>query len=146
MHINIKKASVEDKQEVLKLCRYFYNRWLPYAYHYFKNKWKRLYQQILVATCEDKIIGYLAFRTPNSDKRFKTTLYVSDLYVLPKYRRKGIGSKLIESVESIKKEKGLDKIVVNVDKKSHFIRFYHELGFKIYKKSPKSLKLIKTGD
>lgn len=143
MDIDIRKASVEDKKEVLELCRFFYNK-LPHAYQYFKNRWDKLYEQVVVATLEDKVVGYLAFCTPNSDKRFKDTFYISDLYVLPAYRGKGIGKKLVEFAERIKKEKGLNKLIVNVDKNSNSIRFYNKLGFKRYKKSNKSLKLIKV--
>lgn len=143
MRVNIKKASIEDKQEVLALCRFFYNRWSPYTYQYFKNKWDGLYKQVVVATLESRIIGYLAFRTPNSDRRFKDMLYISDLYVLPKHREKGIGTKLVEFAERIKNERKLGRLIVNVDKNSNSIKFYNELGFKIYKKSHKSCKLIK---
>lgn len=146
MEVKITKASIEDKQEVLELCKYFYNRWLPHAYHYFKNKWSRIHEQVVVATLENRIVGYLAFHTPNSDKRFKDALYISDLYVLPKYRRKGIGSKLVEFAMRIKKEKGLYRLIVNVDKNSDSVRFYHERSFRVYYKSHKSLKLIKTED
>jgi ribosomal protein S18 acetylase RimI-like enzyme len=61
--------------------------------------------------------------------------YISNLAVFEKYRRKGIALKLLNRVEEVAAEKGLNKLslIVEIDN-SHAISLYEKFGFRIVKK------------
>lgn len=60
----------------------------------------------------------------------KTICYISDLSVHPIFRRKGIGSRMINHMKLLAKSKGFTKICLGVYKeKTELIRLYKKLGF-----------------
>lgn len=88
-----------------------------------------------VAKEDNKIVGII---TGNS---YYKEVHISDLIILEEYRNKQIGSKLVETVESYYKDKGLE----NINLTTYGFQapeFYKKCGFKVEfvrenKKNPK---------
>lgn len=61
---------------------------------------------------------------------------INDLYVLPEFRRRGVGRKLmVESLRKLK-AKGVEAIRLSVLKENNAaVRLYEKLGFQIYQYS-----------
>lgn len=86
---------------------------------------------VLVAEDKGKIVGVM--KADIRERTFyepKTEGAIVDLYVLPEYRRSGLGAKLIE--ETIKKLKGKADIVTAEFPSQNMIAadFYRKLGFR----------------
>jgi len=68
---------------------------------------------ILVALIGGEFVGFISFEIDEAeyfDTKIKKFGSVLELYVSEKYRRKGIGSKLMKRVENFFKEKGLNNL------------------------------------
>ena len=63
----------------------------------------------LVVEEDDTIVGFALFYTNYSTWKGKC-LYLEDFFVLPEYRRSGIGSALFDKVVSIAKERGVKRM------------------------------------
>ena len=98
-----------------------------------KNKDKLL----LVAEDNKKLIGYLLLETKFRDPFLEGNRigYVSELYVLPKYRRKGISKSLLEQGNKWFKKKRFKWIMVSTHSRDKpAIRFWEKKGFKEFNK------------
>ena len=86
---------------------------------------------ILLAVSNDtKIIGMVSIVFLSRLNRDTLEMYIPELVVLEKYRRQGIGKKLIQSCISLAEEKKCHRIRLesgNQRKESH--QFYTNLGF-----------------
>jgi ribosomal protein S18 acetylase RimI-like enzyme len=86
---------------------------------------------ILLAVSNDtKIIGMVSVVFLSRLNRDTLEMYIPELVVLEKYRRQGIGKKLIQSCISLAEEKKCHRIRLesgNQRKESH--QFYTNLGF-----------------
>lgn len=63
----------------------------------------------IVAETNDLIVGFALFYTNYSTWKGKC-LYLEDFYVLPEYRKSGIGSELFDEVVKIAKERGVKRM------------------------------------
>ncbi|MFP3190206.1 MAG: GNAT family N-acetyltransferase [Thermoproteota archaeon] len=90
-------------------------------------------RSIMVAKDDGRIVGYIMFNLNASDpfKVKEKWCYVSDIYVLPDYRKKGIGSMLLRAVEELAKKEGIKSIRLIVWRDNEEgIKFYKSLNFK----------------
>jgi len=123
-----RQANLEDKEEILKLVRGLYSRSSPEMIKKWIKNFERFKSGTFVVEENDKIIAYIAFGIKED------FLYIGDLYVKSKYRKRGFGKKLIEIVESAQKNLNKKNIIVNVRKRNtRAMRFYRKNGFKILK-------------
>lgn len=78
----------------------------------------------LVAIDKNEIIaGVLGFVDPYADSDF---FFVSDLFVVTEYKKKGIGRELMKELEIILKEKGISVIqLMSIDNNKEF---YQKIG------------------
>ena len=94
---------------------------------------------IFVAEVNGLITGFIA-AWPETDTVAKTALlthhtyiYISDLVVLPSYRKQGIGAALIKQVEKFAMESGVKLLRVNVLTQNSFAAdFYRRMGYRDY--------------
>jgi len=78
----------------------------------------------LVAVDKDEIIaGVLGFVDPYADADF---FFVSELFVVPEYKKKGIGRGLMNELETILKGKGIS--VIQLISISNNKEFYQKIG------------------
>ncbi len=78
----------------------------------------------LVAVDKDEIIaGVLGFVDPYADADF---FFVSELFVVPEYKKKGIGRGLMNELETILKGKGIS--VIQLISISNNREFYQKIG------------------
>jgi len=87
---------------------------------------------VLIAESGEDCVGYLLGHTDEAQPIFKHRSYgtVTDLFVVPEFRRKGIGSKLLEETLSFFRSRGIGHVRLNVlarDKRSR--AFYEKHGF-----------------
>jgi GNAT superfamily N-acetyltransferase len=86
--------------------------------------------RILVAEVDDEVVGMTAFRTDKPIEHERPHVYVSDLVVLPRYRRFGIARALLEAVEAETRSLGIGRILLMVYADNEVARrVYDEYGF-----------------
>ncbi|NNG00389.1 MAG: GNAT family N-acetyltransferase [Desulfobacteraceae bacterium] len=78
---------------------------------------------------DKETLGYFQIRE-NSD-----ILYLYDIQILPPYRKKGIGRKIVNYVINVARERHCDKINLAVFKSSPAINLYQKSGFKIFEET-----------
>jgi N-acetylglutamate synthase-like GNAT family acetyltransferase len=137
--MKIRKAKESDKEEVIKLVRKLYGRSAPRMVEKRKRDFYREKRKILVVEVNGKVIAYLAYYFD------QYSLKVSDLYVLLKYRKKGIAIKLLKKAENLKKTHKKKYLRVDVRKKDKpAARLYEKFGFEVWMpKGRRALKLRK---
>ena len=137
--MKIRKAKLEDKEQFLKLVRYLYAKSAPKNYREWKKQYRNMFKIALIAEVNKKIIAFITF-VPQKD-----SIYICDLYILPKYRKKGIALSFLKKVDKIRKNLGKKYLKVSNRKKDKSaFKLYTKFGFKIWKpKSKNSLRLRK---
>ncbi|MBQ9072029.1 MAG: GNAT family N-acetyltransferase [Bacilli bacterium] len=90
---------------------------------------------ILVALIDNKIVGYVYCIVDNDNKITKETeAKIESIYVDLEYRNKGIGTKLINEIISLLKEKNVKYIFIeNLVENQNSKYLYEKLGFKIFR-------------
>ena len=93
--------------------------------------------EILVAEENNKIVGFVSFNIVNKNEELIMNdipaIYISDIVVLAQYRHMGIGTKLIQEVESFAKEKGIKYLkLIAFSKNKDAIKVYEQSGFEDY--------------
>jgi len=84
--------------------------------------------KILVAEEKGKLIGAVRFAVIDSK------LKLGRLAVLPNYRCKGIGGKLITSVLKVAQEENIKTVALDVMEEKGLVPFYEKFGFKMKSK------------
>lgn len=112
--VNIRSFSTEDKSDVMELMAKFRvvlasfrNKETKEDIEEAKDELDSFLEKnypIYVADLDGKIIGYLVCRI--EDK----TVWAEALYVLPEFRRKGIGSSLYQKAEKLAEEMGNETV------------------------------------
>lgn len=89
--------------------------------------------QVLVASDGNRLIGYAMFYNEVNSPFEKThrTSEVTDLYVKPSYRRRGVGEQLLQSCLDRVKSKGVTHVQLRVwNANRAAIALYRKLGFR----------------
>ncbi|MFB6246407.1 MAG: N-acetyltransferase family protein [Candidatus Pacearchaeota archaeon] len=92
---------------------------------------------VLFAEIEDEVVGYLHGKVLNNYEREESEGSIYDIFVLENYRKKGIGTGLVNHFREMLEEKGSDKnkniiytppLELELDKA---IKFFESLGFEV---------------
>jgi len=91
---------------------------------------KELDYELLVADADGKIIGFIDRWIISDFVHGGKLAYIQNLYVSPNYRRKGIGSRLLQETVKRAKDKGVIEIHVSTEfDNKGAIEFYRKQGF-----------------
>jgi GNAT superfamily N-acetyltransferase len=71
-------------------------------------------------------VGFASF-SHQGEKTYK----LEKLYVLSEVQKTGAGKKLLETVETVAKSMGAEKLILNVNRKNKAITFYQKNGFTV---------------
>jgi GNAT superfamily N-acetyltransferase len=89
----------------------------------------RPYAESIVAELDHQLVGFGLFFYTYSTFLTKPGLYLEDVFVLPEYRRQGIGKALMTSVAKIASDRGCGRLEWSVlDWNQSAIDFYQSLG------------------
>ncbi|MGF1477923.1 MAG: GNAT family N-acetyltransferase [Cyanophyceae cyanobacterium] len=89
----------------------------------------RPYAEAIVAQWEEQVVGFALFFTNYSTFLTRPGIYLEDIFVLPEYRRRGIGRAILDRVAQIARERGCSRLEWSVlDWNEPAIAFYKELG------------------
>jgi len=108
---------------------------------YLNNDLKSAYRKLLVATDKSDIVGVILVKLFRSLKvaGYKKRGYLSNLYVVPEYRKQGVGRKLTAKAISWLKSVGADEATLEIYENNLAARMlYEKLGFTTY-----SVKMMK---
>lgn len=100
---------------------------------YFDNLIKN--EEIYIAKVDKEIVGYIIFNIKekeNPSMRYRKQLNIDAICVDERYRGKGIGTKILESIKEIAKTKGCTDLYLTVNQENeNAIKVYEKFGFKV---------------
>ena len=92
----------------------------------------RVYAEAIVAEVEDKVVGFALFFSNYSTFLTQPGIYLEDLFVLPKYRRRGIGKAILSYLGKLALERNAGRLEWSVlDWNASAIAFYQEMGAEV---------------
>jgi GNAT superfamily N-acetyltransferase len=90
------------------------------------------YVEAIVAECDGEVVGFALFFYNYSTFLTKPGIYLEDLFVLPEYRRQGIGKAFFTYLAKLALEKNCGRLEWSVlDWNEPAIAFYRQMGAKI---------------
>ena len=131
--MNIRKAEENDLRGVVDI---FITEFLKEP---FKEIWskenalkkvKKYFKEsnILVAEINNEIVGFIISSTYLFYDGNRG--YIEDICVKEEFKKKGIGTKLMQKAEDYFKEKGIKTFNLMTSKKNDVFKFYEKLGYK----------------
>lgn len=92
----------------------------------------RVYVEAIVVEVEDKVVGFALFLPNYSTFLTKPGIYLEDLFVLPEYRRQGIGKAMLSYLGKLAIARNAGRIEWSVlDWNESAIAFYQSMGAKV---------------
>ena len=139
--MKIRNATFEDKEGVIRLVKVRDYNYSP-NYKKYISLWEKMIdswiKKTFVVEIDGKIVAYTFYNLR------RDSIYLADLYVLPKYREKKIATKLIKKVENLQKKLGKKYLQTDVNEKNiPAKKLYEKTKFKIIKRSGGDLRLRK---
>lgn len=144
MDIKIKKATLNNVQEIMSLNQQLFDTeyanfdktldcsWTSKNRDYFKNSITKDKKLALIAVVQNKIVGYLIGDIIKAEKHrnIQKLASLDDMFVLVKYRSKGVGSNLCKQFLRWVKSKNIKRVgvVASVQNKKAIL-FYKKCGF-----------------
>jgi GNAT superfamily N-acetyltransferase len=123
-------ALIQELADFEKLSHEFEGKLEDLEKHIFGEK---PYLYALVAEEGNQVVGYALYFYNYSTFLTKPGIYLEDLYVMPNFRKRGLGKSLLLQLGQVAKEIGAGRIDWSVlDWNEPAIQFYKSLGAKIY--------------
>lgn len=144
----IKKATIRDFEALKEIKLLSKKEELKYSgtikpidknkeiyFSYLKKDLKHKNRSIFMVLENKKVIGMILAQSfkPLPISKFQKKGYISNLYILKDYRKKGIGKKLVNYVLKWLKEKKVGHITLEIHvKNAPALKLYRKMGFKDY--------------
>ena len=91
-----------------------------------------IYAETIITVIEDKTVGFALFFPNYSTFLTKPGIYLEDLFVLPEYRRQGIGKAMLSYLSKLARERDAGRLEWSVlDWNESAIAFYQDMGAKV---------------
>lgn len=146
--MKIRIATEKDTEDLEIIYNYFLQDMVQYDAEAMglnvleRIKWSIQDENTCIFLCqeEEEIWGMIRIqkRHCSIDTRHINCVKITDLYVIPSKRKRGIASAFIHYVIQYAEQKGIAQIILKVDEENHLARsLYKSLGFKeqsIYQK------------
>lgn len=92
----------------------------------------RIYAEAIVTEYDNRIVGFALFISNYSTFLTKPGIYLEDLFVLPEYRRRGIGKAMFAYLGKLAIERDAGRLEWSVlDWNESAIAFYRSMGAKV---------------
>ncbi|MEL6494776.1 MAG: GNAT family N-acetyltransferase, partial [Cyanobacteria bacterium J06623_7] len=92
----------------------------------------RVYAEAIVVECEANIVGFALFFPNYSTFLTQPGIYLEDLFVLPEYRRKGIGRAMLSYLKDLAIARNAGRLEWSVlDWNASAIAFYRSMGAEV---------------
>ncbi len=92
----------------------------------------RIYAEAILAIWQNKVVGFALFFPNYSTFLTKPGIHLEDLFVLPEYRRRGIGKAILNYLAKLAVERDAGRLEWSVlDWNESAINFYEQMGAKI---------------
>ncbi|MCS7142842.1 MAG: ribosomal protein S18-alanine N-acetyltransferase [Aigarchaeota archaeon] len=134
LSVHIREAKSEDLPTIMHINRVS----LPenYSYSFFHNIYETFPNAFLVAEVDSMVVGYIMCRVERIFSkierfRYRRAGHVISIAVLPEYRGRGVGRRLMEVALSVLKDRyKCDEVFLEVRVSNwQAIRLYENLGF-----------------
>ena len=129
--MQIRKATIKDYESLKEIKLLAKSEELKYSetlkpldetkeryLSYLRTDLQREKRAVFMAEIDGKIIGILLAKyfNPLLISKFSKKGYISNVYIIEEYRRKGVAIKLINTAESWLKEKGVHHLTLEIHK------------------------------
>lgn len=131
--MNIREASIEDYEELMKLYNLFVkeDRYSRHDFDSFEKVLKSTTSFIYVAEIDNELAGLATFSIRTVVRYPRPISELDELFVLEKFREHGIGKKLMDIVEEKAKSLNcLNMFIESAYDRTTAHKFYESLGFK----------------
>ena len=92
----------------------------------------RVSAEVIVAEIKDKVVGFALFFPNYSTFLTQPGIYLEDLFVLPEYRRRGIGKAMLSHLGKLAVARNAGRLEWSVlDWNASAIAFYQDMGAKV---------------
>ncbi len=88
---------------------------------------------LFIAEIDGECAGFVECYEKSLEFREKPVMFISELAVLPKFRNRGVGTKLIERVAELAKSRDCFSLELNVYNGNSAAIFYEKQGFTVQK-------------
>ena len=139
--ILVRQATLEDLSQLtnlFNLYRIFYRKEpdIPGARLFLEERIRLRESMIFVAEEDGTLAGFTQLYPQLSSTRMKRSWLLNDLYVLEKYRGKGISKQLIEKAKQLSRDTNSAGLALETEKTNVTgNRLYPAVGFKIQDQS-----------
>jgi ribosomal protein S18 acetylase RimI-like enzyme len=125
MAITLRKTGLED----INFLNEIRGKELPKLHDYRLDEQEKGKSLYLIAFQDEKPVGHVYIKLKGSEE-YHNSSALQDLYVSTKFRRKGIGGKIIQEAEQCLKSLGYKEVSLDVETNEEWIRkFYEKQGF-----------------
>ena len=123
--IKLRNFSLADLEKVTEIEKASFPD--PWSKSYIKKLFEKHPNGFVIAELSQKIVGYIL-----GHKKLGGSASIKTIAVNPDYRRKGIGTKLINFIIKRLKKEGAKEVILHTRTKNQTAHLFHkELGFKI---------------
>lgn len=133
----IRVASTADLDEVLRLMRgYYADDGLAFELERASTTMSRLLNEphwgrVLLLESHERPIGYVAVCLGFSLELGGNDAFIDEIYVVPEFRGRGHGKRLLEAAAASAREMGVQALHLEVDRTNHVAReLYDSLGYR----------------